>query len=167
MRQNCPFATWIFPPEAVQHEREISNTQGGKNWILPKEISANRFFWDSYWLETWKKRFLSLYGTEWKQRGQGHSCHLCLLRLTLEWAGTMAASNSRGGGGLEGRWEGGGDPSEPVRDTPRCNTNTFKFIFYKYCSNKTIWPLKSTSETEQYNNFCKALSTRLISLSHQ
>jgi hypothetical protein len=21
--------------------------QGGKNWILPKEINANRFFWDS------------------------------------------------------------------------------------------------------------------------
>ncbi len=25
--------------------------QGGKNWILPKEINANRFFWDSHWLE--------------------------------------------------------------------------------------------------------------------
>jgi hypothetical protein len=25
--------------------------QGGKNWILPKEITANRFFWESYWLE--------------------------------------------------------------------------------------------------------------------
>jgi hypothetical protein len=27
--------------------------QGGKNWILPKEINANRFFWDSHWLEIW------------------------------------------------------------------------------------------------------------------
>jgi hypothetical protein len=28
--------------------------QGGKNWILPKEMNANRFFWDSYiWLEIW------------------------------------------------------------------------------------------------------------------
>ncbi len=26
---------------------------GGKNWILPKEINANRFFWDSHWLEIW------------------------------------------------------------------------------------------------------------------
>jgi hypothetical protein len=26
---------------------------GGKNWILPKEMSANRFFWDSRWLEIW------------------------------------------------------------------------------------------------------------------
>jgi hypothetical protein len=25
--------------------------QGGKNWILPKYINANRFFWDSHWLE--------------------------------------------------------------------------------------------------------------------
>ncbi len=27
--------------------------QGGKNWILPKEINANRFFCDSHWLEIW------------------------------------------------------------------------------------------------------------------
>ncbi len=32
-----------------------SQMQGGKNWILPKEINANRFFWDSPWLEIWKK----------------------------------------------------------------------------------------------------------------
>ncbi len=25
--------------------------QGGKNWILPKEMNANRFFLDSHWLE--------------------------------------------------------------------------------------------------------------------
>jgi hypothetical protein len=25
--------------------------QRGKNWILPKEMNANRFFWDSHWLE--------------------------------------------------------------------------------------------------------------------
>jgi hypothetical protein len=27
--------------------------QGGKNWILPKEMKANRFFWESHWLEIW------------------------------------------------------------------------------------------------------------------
>ncbi len=27
--------------------------QGGKNWILPQEMNANRFFWDSNWLEIW------------------------------------------------------------------------------------------------------------------
>jgi hypothetical protein len=28
--------------------------QGGKNWIFPKEINANRFFWDSHRPEIWK-----------------------------------------------------------------------------------------------------------------
>jgi hypothetical protein len=27
--------------------------QGGKNWILPIEMNANRFFWDTHWLEIW------------------------------------------------------------------------------------------------------------------
>jgi hypothetical protein len=31
--------------------------QGGKNWFLPKEMNANRFFWDSHWLEIWSKHF--------------------------------------------------------------------------------------------------------------
>ncbi len=31
-----------------------SQMQEGKNWILPKEMNANRFFWDSHWLEIWK-----------------------------------------------------------------------------------------------------------------
>ncbi len=31
--------------------------QGGKNWILPKYINANRFFWNSHWLEIWSNHF--------------------------------------------------------------------------------------------------------------
>ncbi len=31
--------------------------QGGKNWILPKEMNANRFLWDSHWLEIWSNHF--------------------------------------------------------------------------------------------------------------
>jgi hypothetical protein len=31
--------------------------QGGKNWILPKQINANRFFWNSHWLEIWSNHF--------------------------------------------------------------------------------------------------------------
>ncbi len=31
--------------------------QGGKNWFLPKETNANRFFWDSHWLEIWSNHF--------------------------------------------------------------------------------------------------------------
>ncbi len=27
--------------------------QGGKNWILPKLMNANQFFWNSHWLEIW------------------------------------------------------------------------------------------------------------------
>ena len=45
--------------------------QGDKNWILPKEMNANRFFLDSHWLEIWSKPLLSLYGTEWRERGYG------------------------------------------------------------------------------------------------
>ncbi len=47
-----------------------SQMQGGKNWILPKDINANRFFCDSHCQEIWKNHF-SLYGTEWRQRGYG------------------------------------------------------------------------------------------------
>jgi hypothetical protein len=31
--------------------------QGGKNWFLSKEMNANRFFWDSHWLEIWSNHF--------------------------------------------------------------------------------------------------------------
>ncbi len=44
-----------------------SQMQGGKNWILPKKIYANRFFWDSHWLEIWIKPLMSLYWTEWRE----------------------------------------------------------------------------------------------------
>jgi hypothetical protein len=33
-----------------------SQMQGGKKWILPKEINANRFFQDSHWLEIWENQ---------------------------------------------------------------------------------------------------------------
>jgi hypothetical protein len=44
--------------------------QRGKNWILLKEMNANRFFWDSHWLDL-VKPLISLYGTEWRDRGYG------------------------------------------------------------------------------------------------
>jgi hypothetical protein len=31
--------------------------QGGKNWISPKEMNANQFFWNSHWLEIWSNHF--------------------------------------------------------------------------------------------------------------
>jgi hypothetical protein len=36
--------------------------QGGKNRILPKEINANRFFWDPHWLEIWSNHFCTSMG---------------------------------------------------------------------------------------------------------
>jgi hypothetical protein len=31
--------------------------QGGQNWILPKEMKVNWFFWDCHWLEIWSNHF--------------------------------------------------------------------------------------------------------------
>jgi hypothetical protein len=39
-------------PEAVDLNGRFQ-MQRAKNWILPKEINANRLFWDSHWLEIW------------------------------------------------------------------------------------------------------------------
>jgi hypothetical protein len=36
--------------------------QGSKNWILPKEMNENRFFWDSYWLEIWSNHLFPSMG---------------------------------------------------------------------------------------------------------
>ncbi len=44
------------PPEAVDMNGRFQ-MQGGKNWFLPKEMNANRFFWDSHWLEIWSNHF--------------------------------------------------------------------------------------------------------------
>jgi hypothetical protein len=49
--------------------------QGGKNWILPKWINANRFFLDAHWLEIWSNH----YGTEWRDRGYGHCTQTLLI----------------------------------------------------------------------------------------
>jgi hypothetical protein len=36
--------------------------KGGKNCFFPKEMNANRFFWDSYWLEIWSNQFCPFMG---------------------------------------------------------------------------------------------------------
>jgi hypothetical protein len=43
-------------PEAVDMNGRF-HMQGGKNWFLPKEMNANRFLWDSHWLEFWSNHF--------------------------------------------------------------------------------------------------------------
>ncbi len=47
-------------PEAVDMNGRFQ-MQGGKNWFLPKEMNANRFFWDSHWLEIWSNTFIPLW----------------------------------------------------------------------------------------------------------
>ncbi len=49
-------------PEAVRHMNGRFQMQGGKNWILPKEMNANRFFWDSHWLEIWSNHLFPSVG---------------------------------------------------------------------------------------------------------
>jgi hypothetical protein len=46
----------LFHTEAVDMNGRFQ-MQGGKNWFLPKEMNANRFFWDSHWLEIWSNHF--------------------------------------------------------------------------------------------------------------
>jgi hypothetical protein len=46
----------LVHPEAVDMNGRFQ-MQGGKNWLLPKEMNANRFFWDSHWLEIWSNHF--------------------------------------------------------------------------------------------------------------
>jgi hypothetical protein len=36
--------------------------QGGKNWIFPKEMNKNRFFWDCHWLDIWSNHFCPFMG---------------------------------------------------------------------------------------------------------
>ncbi len=59
-----------------------SQMQGGKNWIFPKEIDANRIFCDSHWLESGKTTY-GLYGTEWRERGYGLRGLYCMLILSI------------------------------------------------------------------------------------
>jgi hypothetical protein len=49
-------AKYIECAEAVDMNGRFQ-MQGGKNWILSKYVNANRFFWDSHWLEIWSNHF--------------------------------------------------------------------------------------------------------------
>ncbi len=69
--------------EAVRHEQRRydmngrSQMQGSKNWILPKEINANRFFWEYHRLEIWNYLLMYLLfiwgGTKWFWGGTIHN----------------------------------------------------------------------------------------------
>ena len=64
--------------------------QGGKNRFLPKEMTANRFFWDSHWLEIWSNHFCPSMGPnggivamDSEQRKEGVAAYLWLSSLLL------------------------------------------------------------------------------------
>ncbi len=47
---------WQGPASKGQRRYDMNGRfqmTGGKNWILPKDMTANRFFWGSHWLEIW------------------------------------------------------------------------------------------------------------------
>jgi len=70
--------------EAVRHERR-SQMQGGKNWILPKEINANWFFWDSHWLEIWKNHLCPSIGPNGGSVAMDSGFDPCILRHSGIW----------------------------------------------------------------------------------
>jgi hypothetical protein len=67
-----------------------SQMQGGKIWILPKEMNANRFFWDSHWLEIWKNHLCPSMGAN----GGSVAMDSVYERYTIE-----GDFRTRGGGG--------------------------------------------------------------------
>ncbi len=52
---------WTWFPLRRYDMKSRSQMQGGKNWILPKEVNANLFFWDSHWMEIWKNTYVTLW----------------------------------------------------------------------------------------------------------
>jgi hypothetical protein len=61
--------------------------QGGKNWIFPKEMNANRFFWDSHWLEIWSNHFCPSIGPN------GGSVAMDSARSKKIWGGQLFMSS--------------------------------------------------------------------------
>jgi hypothetical protein len=62
----------------------IFQMQGGKNWILPKKINANRFFWVSHWLEIWSNHFCPSMGPNGGSVATD-SEHCVVSKIILHW----------------------------------------------------------------------------------
>jgi hypothetical protein len=74
-------------------------------WFLPKEMNANRFFWDSHWLEIWSNHFYPSMGPNggsvamdsgpsgylWKSE-RDHK--LSNVRKSWEWISTVGLGNT-------------------------------------------------------------------------
>jgi hypothetical protein len=73
-------------PEAVDMNGRFQ-MQGGKNWFLPKEMNANRFFWDSHWLEIWSNHFYPSMGPNGGSVAMdSESCSICNSQSYVEFS---------------------------------------------------------------------------------
>jgi hypothetical protein len=57
--------------------------QVGNNWFLPKEMNANRFFWDSHWLEIWSNHFYPSMGPNGGSVAMDSAMYFLLLQLLM------------------------------------------------------------------------------------
>ncbi len=82
----------ITPPSTLRrYDMDMNGRyqiQGGKNWILPKDVNASQFFWDSHWPG---QPTYALYGIEWRERDYG----LCILVYTLVYLVTKEREGGR------------------------------------------------------------------------
>jgi hypothetical protein len=80
----------------------IYQLRGGKNWILPKEINANRFFCDCHWLESGKTTYVPQWDPLegawlWTQKYKGRSRRIDVNSTRKSaTAGSTAAAQSTG-----------------------------------------------------------------------
>jgi hypothetical protein len=88
----------------------IFQMQGGKNWILPNEINANRFFWDSHWLEIWSNHFCPSMGPN------GGSVATDSVQQLIQYGNWCFAFGRWGGGGEGPAWD---SCFAPARNIPR------------------------------------------------
>ncbi len=67
MQRTCTVYT-----ERVQRRYDmngISQMQGDQNWIFSEKDNCKLFFWDSHWLEIWKKHLHTVYPSMGPNRG--------------------------------------------------------------------------------------------------
>jgi hypothetical protein len=92
--------------------------QGGKNWFLPKEMNANRFFWDSHWLEIWSNHFYPSMGPNGGSVAMDSGLSL-LETFAIHWTDT-------------GQWDSLYRVQSPIVGTRNTVFSTVVFSYIKY-----------------------------------
>ncbi len=87
--------------------------QGGKNWILPKKVNANRFFWDSQWLEIWSNHFCPSIGLNGGSVATDSGDFKCMVVKT---GFCRNRSIQTGSSGTLNGWKSGQTTFVPLRD---------------------------------------------------